>query len=339
MVYTKGQLFFMKNRFFSFIILLLASTSFQKVYCSEKNDQIKFRADINSYYCNQKLEYSIIDNDLHKVNSKLEWESDYLFKLGLGGDLQFKNIDFFCVASFPLPLECGKMYDSDWRTVGIKTNLSKSDLFINSGIDATLGIKYNFEISCSGDLATSNNDFHFYISPVVNITNSFIKLEAKNTIGWCGDRGHTHLDRDYSWDSEYAKKVKKYGIDLTNNITSVFCGVEASAVYNALQAKAGFLISPYTYILSIDHHLNKEEGNFYQLAQTAYFKTLEFYASTGYSINQKNQLVLSADYTFCPTINGDFYYGWFQIENILADETSSFAFSKLSLCLSWQLNI
>ena len=58
-----------------------------------------------------------------------------------------------------------------------------------------------------------------------------------------------------------------------------------------------------------------------------------------YSINQKNQLVLSADYTFCPTINGYFYYGWFQIENILADETSSFAFSKLSLCLSWQLNI
>lgn len=327
----------MKNRLFRFVILLIASTCFQSVYSSEKNDKILFRTQIDSYYCKQKLEYSIIDDVLHKENSRLEWEADYLFKLGVAGDLQIKNLDIFCSASFPLPLECGKMYDSDWRTTGIRTNLSKSDLFINSGIDAVLGIKYNFEISRKWDLGKSNTDFHFNISPLVNITNSFIKLEAKNTIGWCGDRGHTHLDRDYSWDSEYAKKVKKYGIDLTNNITSIFCGVEFSAVVKDIQVNAGFLISPYTYILSIDHHLNKEEGTFYQLVQKAYFKTMELYAAAGYSINKRNQLSLSVDYSFCPTINGDFYYGWFQIENILADETSRFSFSKFSLSLSWQI--
>ena len=315
----------MKKFFLRFISILIFSLFISRLYCADNNSRITFNTQINSSYNNQKMEYCVIDDTTHSINSKLEWRSDYFFKLGLTEEITITAFDFFCSLAFPLPFKCGKMYDSDWYTPGIKTNLSISNLFVHSGFDAELGIKYNFDI------------YGFTISPLISISNSFIKLQAKNTIGRCGDMRHTHLEQNYPWNSEYSKKVKKFGIDFWNNITSVFCGIEAAKNFGAVKANAGILVSPYTYILSVDHHLNKEEGHYYQLIQKAYFKVWDFYAQTGYSLNKKNMICLAADYSFCPVTNGDFYFGWFKIENILADETSSFAFSNLALRLSWTI--
>ena len=320
--------------FFVFLISLITS----KLYCTETANQnasaasqkIDFSVGTKTSYNNEKRSYCVID-ETGKLNSMLEWQSDYLFKFGVDGNLKIGMLEIFSSLVFPLPLNCGKMYDSDWRTAGIKTNFSKSDLFTDFGCDALFGFKYNFK-------AVLNN-FKFFISPVIAVSNSYISLKAKNTIGWCGDTAHTHLEKNYPWNSEYSKKVKKYGIDFKNNITSVFCGVEVSKQFNSFWANIGVLSSPYTYIISVDHHLNKEEGYFYQLIQKSYFLFWDFYATTGYSINKKNMLLLFIDYSFCPEINGDFYYGWFKTENIIADETSSFSYKSFSLCFSWKINI
>lgn len=327
----------MKKISFCFILLLILIIS-SKAYCIESvehnsstsNQKSNFSVEIQTSYNNEKRNYCVIDES-GKLNSLLEWQSDYLFKLGVVGNLKIGMLEILSSVAFPLPLNCGKMYDSDWRTAGIKTNFSESDLFTDFGFDAVFGFKYN--------LKAHINNFNLLISPVIAVSNSFISLKAKNTIGWCGDTNHTHLEKNYPWNSEYAKKVKKYGIDFKNNITSVLCGVEVSKQFNSFWANIGVLSSPYTYILSVDHHLNKEEGYFYQLIQKAYFLFWDFYTTAGYSINKKNMLLLSINYSFCPEINGDFYYGWYKIENIIADETSSFSYKSFSFCLSWKINI
>ncbi len=318
------------KKFIFCLSFLIVSSFASKIFCQEKSElqKLSFNASITTAYNSEKYEYSLIDVT-GKENSRLEWEADYLFKLGLNGTLKYGGLEFFVSALFPLPLDCGKMYDSDWRTEGIKTNLSIHDLALKFGCDATLGIKYNFELG-RGNKAIS-------VSPIVAISNSYISLAGQKGIGWVGDIAHTGLARDYSWDSEYAVKVKKFGIDFTSNSTSALLGVEISKSFGGLYASAGLVSSPYTFILSVDHHLNKEEGNYYQLAQQAFFRVWDFYAATGYFVNSKNILIFTTDFSLCPTTPGNFYVGYYKIENTLVEETSRFSFSKISFCLSWQI--
>lgn len=292
------------------------------------NQKSNFSVEIQTSYNNEKRNYCVIDES-GKLNSMLEWQSDYLFKLGVVGNLKIGMLEIFSSVAFPLPLNCGKMYDSDWRTTGIKTNFSESDLFTDFGFDAVFGFKYN--------LKACVKNFNLFISPVIAVSNSFISLKAKNTIGWCGDTNHTHLEKNYPWNSEYAKKVKKYGIDFKNNITSVFLGIEIEKQFGRFYTGTGVLTSPYTYILSVDHHLNKEDGNYYQLVQKSFFSVWDFYICAKYFLSSKSLISFTADYSFCPPVIGDFYFGYFKIENIIADETSRFDFSKLSFSISLEI--
>ena len=317
----------MKKYFLAILIFFSFSSIFSAQENLQKEPSPAFHIELNSSYCNETRNYYVIETT-GKTNSLLEWNADYLFKEGITGGMKIGNWELNLSTQFCLPFECGKMYDSDWYVPQIKTNLSKSDLFTAFGNDTKLTLKYSFELGKTGS--------NFFVSPVVFISNSFIRLEARNTIGWCGDMGHTHLDQHYPWNSEYAKKVKKYGINLTNNITSVFCGAELKKQFGPLITNIGALISPFTYIFSIDHHLNKEEGNYYQMIQKALFKAWDFYGGIGYSINNKNTILLGADYNICPVIPGELYYGYYKIDHIIADETSRFSYNIFSLTLSWQ---
>lgn len=320
------------KKFIFCLTFLIVSSFISKTFCQDNEGPQKliFNASVTTAYSHEKYEYSLIDVK-GKENSRLEWEADYLFKLGLRGAFKYQSFEVFASALFPLPFDCGKMYDSDWRTEGIKTNLSIHDFAVKFGCDAMLGIKYNFELGTDITAIT--------ISPILAISNSYISFAGKKGIGWGADIAHTGLPRDYSWDSEYAVKVKKFGIDFTSNSTSALLGVEVSKNFGGLFASAGILTSPYTFILSVDHHLNREEGNYYQLVQNAFFKVWDFYAATGYSVNSKNTLLLFADFSLCSSTPGYFYVGYYKIENTLVEETSRFSFSKLSFNLSWQLNI
>ena len=318
------------KKFIFCLIFLVVSSFASKIFCQEKSElqKLSFNASITTAYSSEKYEYSLIDVT-GKENSRLEWEADYLFKLGVNGALKYGGLEFWVNALFPLPLDCGKMYDSDWRTEGIKTNLSIHDLAVKFGCDARLGIKYNFELGAGNKAVT--------VSPILVISNSYISLAGQKGIGWGGDIAHTGLARDYSWDSEYAVKVKKFGIDFTSNATSALLGGEVSKIYRNIFVRAGILSSPYTFILSVDHHLNKEEGNYYQLAQQAFFRVWDFYTAAGFFVNSKNVLLFTTDFSFCPTTPGNFYVGYYKIENNLVEETSRFSFSKFSLNLSWQI--
>ena len=262
-----------------------------------------------------------------RTNSLLEWNADYLFKLGITAGVKPGSWEFYAGTQFALPFECGKMYDSDWYVKDIKTNYSKSDLYSYFGFDAVLGAKYHFSVG--------QDNWRFFISPHFAVTNSYIIFNAKNTVGWCGDIGHTHTG-NYAWDSEYAVVKRKYGIDLRNNITSVLFGAELGKDFGPVFANAGALAAPFTYIFSVDHHLGKEGGRWYQMIQKAFFSQWNFYGTLGYSINAHNAIILKADYTFCPQVKGDLYAGYYKIENIIIEEKSGFEFERVGITFSWR---
>lgn len=319
----------MKKIFLAAFIFLGFSFFLTAQTAEPSKQKTSFYLELKSSYKNQIFRDYLFDSpDL--LNSRLDWDADYLFYLGLTGGMKIKGLELFVSTDFTLPFECGHMYDSDWRTPGMKTNFSISDLYPAFGNDSLIGIKYHF--------LPGKNQAEFFISPVLIISNSYMRYNAKNTIGWCGDIKHTGLTQNYPWDSEYATKWRKYGIDLTNNITSVFCGLELSKKIRAFEAAGGILVSPYTYIFSIDHHLNSGEGKYYLMIQEAWFSVLDFYLSTGYSINKKNQIILSAQYSFCPRIDGEMYFGYNATNYELTIDISGFSFNKFTTTLSWRLS-
>lgn len=320
----------MKKIFFSAFIILIISSLLPAQTAEPSNKKISFYLQLDSAYKNQLFKDYLFDSP-EVLNSRLDWDSDYLFTLGLTGGMKIGGVELFISSSFCLPFECGHMYDSDWRTVGLKTNYSISDLYTAFGNDSLIGLKYHF--------LPGKNQAGFFISPVLLVSNSYIKYNAKNTIGWCGDVGHTGLSQNYSWDSPYATKWRKYGIDLTNNITSVFCGIEFSKTIWAFEANAGVLVSPYTYIFSVDHHLNSGEGHYYMMIQEAVFSVLDFYFSGAYSINKRNAIILGASYSFSPRTDGDFYFGYYKTDYELSIDISGFDFKKFTTTLSWRISL
>ena len=113
------------KKFIFCLTFLIVSSFISKTFCQDNEGAQKhiFNASVTTAYSHEKYEYSLIDVK-GKENSRLEWEADYLFKLGLRGAFKYQSFEVFASALFPLPFDCGKMYDSDWRTEGIKTNLS-----------------------------------------------------------------------------------------------------------------------------------------------------------------------------------------------------------------------
>ena len=276
-------------------------------------------------YSNQAFVDKIYDDDY--MNSMLEWNSSYLFKAGVGAELGIWNFALSTSAKFNIPAECGFLYDSDWRTEGIKTNYATENLCTKFGCDFDLNLKYQFSLP---------HDFE--VLPVISVKNNYVKLAPKDTYiyGWCGDTSHTGLSQDVSWDSEYAKLVKKYGIKLNTNIFGVYFGAQAQKRFEKFYLSLSAQISPYTYIFSIDHHLGKTGGTYYQMEQKAFFSAWNFDFSSGYFINQHNSLNLNLTANFCPETRGTLYNGYDKIGKTLLYESSSFAFTTFLVDFYWK---
>ena len=276
-------------------------------------------------YNNNTLTYSIYDGT--KLNSQLDWKSPYMLSTGLQTNFQYNNLILNISNAAAIPMKSGNMFDSDWYTPGIKTNLSKSDLYTDFCYDLKIELKYRFEIPKD-----------FSILPTFSFSYSYSSLNAKNTIGWCGDTGHTNLNQDYPWDSEYAVTVKKEGIDLINNIYQFYCGIQIEKDLNNFQLAFATSISPYIYISSIDHHLNNLGGRYYLLLQEAFFPSFYFDLFCNYKLNSKNSIFLKPSFCFCPEIKGTFYFGKTKSEEALVDQPCTFNFSKFSITLGWSFS-
>ena len=274
-------------------------------------------------YNRETFEYSIYEFG-DRLNSRLEWYEDYLFKTGVGITLQKNKMSFPTMLCFNLPFQCGTMYDSDWYVQDLKTNRSKGDLHSRLGFDFSTGFEYTIELAKN-----------FSVIPMISIGNSYKKLIVKNNIGLCGDRGHTKLDYAVSWDDPQAKRVRKYGIDLFYNATNIYLGAGLQKQLGPVILQGRAEVSPFTYLICVDHHLGKEGGSYCQLIQTVDF--YRFGLNAEYKLNDTSSFALYTSYSFSPTRQGDYYFGYFKIENIKADEKVTMSSTNLSIKLLYRI--
>ncbi len=304
----------------SLLILFLLLNSF-----SVFGTEFLFSVEPQISYNNEQLSYSIYDGT--KLNSELDWNSSFLFKSGSAFQFEFNKIILRTLFLFNLPLKNGKMYDSDYYTDGVKTNLSIGDLYTDFGFDSNLQIQYKFSLP--------NN---FFVSPLISLNYSYIQLQCKNNIGFCGDTSHTDLLDDVPWDSENAKRVNKYGIDLNTNITSICLGTQIKKIIHDFHVGLTTYFAPFTYISSLDHHNNAEGGRYYLLIQQGFFSEFAVSLGVGYFINNHNSINLSLNSSFCPGINGIFYFGQEKDDDMIADQTCKFEFYKFAINFLWKIS-
>lgn len=283
-----------------------------------------FSVEPNFSFNNDSLTYKIYDGT--RVNSQLDWNASYLFKAGIGLNFEIENLIVSNANLFSLPLKCGIMYDSDWYTEGIKTNLSVHDLQTDFCYDFSLDLKYRFSVP---------QNFYFY--QVLSLKNFYSQFRAKEGTGWCGDMAHTGLDEDHPWNSEFNVCVEKNGINLDNTISAFFLGLEIQKDFDRFFFDVAFLTAPFVYISSLDHHLNAEGGRYYLLIQNAFFSCYEVDIKSGIHLNKKNVLKFSTDLSFSPELKGVLYFGKKRSNEELADETASFSLKKSSVSVIWNI--
>ena len=277
-----------------------------------------------------KLMQDFLYSEYGSLNSRLDYEATSLFKTGMGMKFGVQNFFLETAYSVALPLHAGMLYDSDWHTEDLKTSYSYHEMNTSFGCDFSSRIKYSFP--CTK---------HISLAPLAAFEYYYLEVKAENGIAWKGTTQWTGLDHNVSWDSPYAAKKRVYGIDFYNSISTFYLGLEAALNFEKFFVEAKTLVSPYTSILSVDHHLNKYEGTFYQMEQTGEFSVYKFELKGGWKHSKKNSVNLGSAFTFSKKMDGNLYFGYFAIPNdfIEANESSSFKFSNFDLELSYEIKI
>ena len=280
----------------------------------------------NDIYIEPVISYSnslysdFLYTEYGKLNSRLDYASSYQFKTGafFGFDSDFFKINVSGI--FFLPQKCGTFYDSDWKIQNLKTSFSIHDLYNNWGLN------FRFDSELKVPIRE-----HFKLNSCFSFFYNFSSLSAKEGIAYKGTTYWTGLDHDVSWDSEYAVQKRVYGIDYRNHILSILLGTDFSfdIKNNSFGLKA--FVSPFSFFFAIDHHLGKEGGSYYQMIQKGFFSLYEFNAYYSYKISDKIALDFACDFLFTRNIPGDFYFGYYAVDHIIADETSSFMLSQFEI--------
>ena len=276
-------------------------------------------------YNNDTVSYSIYDEEGQNLVSKLDWEALYLFKPGIEAGLSFKNWSLNFSGAIAIPAECGIMYDSDWYTPKIKTNLAKSRLDADLCYDLKIQLSHRFFLPKG-----------FCVAPLIAYNYSHSVFRAKDTVSWCGDSGHTGLYYDVPWNNEQAVKVSKFGIDFFNDTSIFFIGAGLEKVFGKWQLEAEALVSPFIYISSIDHHLNNYGGRYFLLIQKGWFSAFNLNLNCTYSIDKKNSLYMAPAFSYCKETRGVFYFGQKESDEKLCDQPCGFSFVKFSLKIGWE---
>lgn len=247
-----------------------------------------------------ELSKSIYLNDTDTKVSMLEWEEKPIYELGFSSEISFFN--FYVLTSFSagLPLEIGKMYDSDWNLNGLKTTYTISEETLNQSFDTQINLFYK-----------TPKFFIFRINPSMQVQYMFQNFTAHDGYGWYGAHQYAKVPRDYdvSWNNELARKAKKIqNIDYYRHTLLTFVGFDFCILpIEKLELSAGFFISPIAYMYSLDTHHKSSENIHYCDVQTGYFSKYKVTANIGYKINRKFKIFMDFSAVFGKEDYGDLY--------------------------------
>ncbi len=187
----------------------------------------------------------ILDENQNPI-SALEWQIFPLVMTGFSFQFDYNNLNLETEALIGIPARCGNMNDSDW-----KENLK----YIYSENQAFSILNYRFGLNANYNFLLKN----FLIGPVISLEYHYDSFEAKNGHGWYGISKYSKNGKDVSWNdpnANYFDYIPGYS-DYTMQIFYTYTGVKfSSSIKDRLSFSLTSLISPYTYVYSIDNHFN-----------------------------------------------------------------------------------
>lgn len=216
--------------------------------------------------------------------SYLEWEEKPLFMEGITFSADYKNntIDFSFNAA--LPVKCGQMTDSDWKSYNIKTNYSIFDSYTVFAGNMQARYGYSFEYK----------DFTF--GPGASLNLEYKSFSGKNGYGWNGG--------NQAWNTEGLPKKRYSGIDYQQ-----LCGavtLETSGAYRIKNLAIKLLLgaSPFTIAQVTDYH--RDENKYEDPSKAQDFTTISFHMAffKRYRGELGIEYLLSDKISLCSTLSG-----------------------------------
>ncbi len=235
-------------------------------------------------------------------NSYLEWEEVALPTVGVAvtGALGSFSVSAYVdgMVSFRLAgISSGRMYDSDWKVEGIKTNYSISENTATSNIQTGVIVRYDFALLP-----------FLRVAPFAEFSYGYKSFEANNGYGWYGDT--------VAWDDPSAHyypdgKSVLCGIDYRCHLFSVYAGLSFRFLCSArvsVQADAAFLL--YAYVYAEDCHytnVKRTEGAYYVDIVHAFGTRCKASLSVAFRVNRSLELGITATGLVGGVERGDTY--------------------------------
>ncbi len=198
------------------------------------------------------------------VRSFLEWQALPLWKIGLNSEIAFDDFSIKASFAYGLPVKCGKMYDSDWTSSGLKTTYSISNNYAIQNYDFSLSLSY--KIRFSKVILVPEFTFDYY----------YDYYQSNDGHGWYGSESYSKSGHEVAWNSPYARHFTKLSrIDLKRNNFFMFMGMGLIIpAGDKFEIGLGTYFAAYAYTYNSDYHRDDAGRNrdFYlNSAQTSSF--------------------------------------------------------------------
>ncbi|MDD7014085.1 MAG: hypothetical protein PUI24_03770 [Spirochaetales bacterium] len=188
-------------------------------------------------------------SDKNEKCSELVWEIKNEFLAGIDFSADYRHFNFFASGDFLVPVECGKMYDSDWNTQNVKVSYSINEIHILNGARFKTGMGYYFVPKKNAA-----------VKPVVFFDYAYYSLKACNGYGWYGNSSWTTDGKEHAWYDEEAHffpdgKYKLASVFYTSHGISLFTGCDfLFNVSEKVNAFFGMYIAPVSFLYAKDFH-------------------------------------------------------------------------------------
>lgn len=288
-----------------FILLLLFSHSafsFEKI--------ISFFLDVNTGITSGSLGEYLYTSSNDRIISYLEYEEKPLIKVNPEAGIEIGHFGLQFSADYFLPLQCGHLYDSDWKEENIKTNYGIFENYGKSNYRLSFSLMYNFSLTDK-----------MQISPVLSAEYRYNSFSAKNGYGWYGDSENSKTGKNTEWNDEAAVYKNLSGIEYFRSSIFILTGLVQTFSFNKLDFSLSFLISPYSYFYSQDTHRDDFAENDFDsqeysviYLQNGIFSSFNFDLKCIYKITQNLSLSASVNAFFTPIILGRTFTNYYSGE-------------------------
>lgn len=250
------------------------------------------------------------ENQKYKL-SELNWNVNN-HEIGMKAEFGWKWIGLDTSFSFGVPGDSGYMYDSDWMhstNHSMKTNLSKSDEYMNEAKTFSIGLFGDFPVTPE----SSGSYFCASVIPSFKYDYSYYYFSGYNGAGWYGS-SYSNNPNAIAYDdplATYYKKGQLFGIDYSHEHHNLFFGLGVDLqVLKRLNIHFDYKFSCYTLVNSVDTHFTNDKrstGSDYNDQMEDSFKTSRFFASLEYNFWDNFSIGTSYYYYHQPLTEGVTY--------------------------------